>query len=220
MAADRLGSPDRPTLSECRISPESYVKMCMEIWCHEIVAPPRAAPQQIWCALWKRRAHVSSEPTVSLPFSLPSYCYTTRPTDLPRAARRSKFWVGSTDRPTLFGPAGAQCASRPTRPTDPLCAAGGAKYDSDHPTDRPSLRLAGDAERLINFAPPKLVYCHEALHLKQKLCQTPATRRRRSCGTPTRTPATRSRGQTWTPRTAWPESPGSPGWQRHRGKRS
>ena len=113
------------------------------------------APQQIWCALWKRRAHVSSEPTVSLPFSLPSYCYTTRPTDLPRAARRSKFWVGSTDRPTLFGPAGAQCASRPARPTDPLCAAGGAKYDSDHPTDRPSLRLAGDAECLINFAPPK-----------------------------------------------------------------
>ena len=72
--------------------------------------------------------------------------------DLPRW--RSKFWVGAIDRPTLFGQATAQRASRPTRPTDPLRAAGGTKYDSDHPTDRPSLKVAGDAKTKINFAPP------------------------------------------------------------------
>ena len=113
---------------------------------------------RIWCAkfgaLWKRKGRMYNLSLLLAYIVTQPDMQPDRPTDLPRAARRSKVWVGSTDRPTLFGPAGAQCASRPARPTDPLCAAGGAKYDSDHPTDRPSLRLAGDAERLINFAPP------------------------------------------------------------------
>ena len=71
-----------------------------------------------------------------------------RSTDPPRAARRSKFWVGTTDRPTLFGPARAGrkpylinsvafrlLAGRNDRPTDPTSTDSG---QSDLPTDRPN----------------------------------------------------------------------------------
>ena len=71
-----------------------------------------------------------------------------RPTDPPRAARRSKFWVGTTDRPSLFGPARAGrkpylinsvafrlLAGRNDRPTDPTSTDSG---QSDLPTDRPN----------------------------------------------------------------------------------
>ena len=44
--------------------------------------------------------------------------HTPRPTDPPRAALRSKFWVGAIDRPALFGQATAQRARRPTRAPD------------------------------------------------------------------------------------------------------
>ena len=138
VAADRLGSPDRPTLSECRISPESYVKMCMEIWCHEIVAPPRVRHNKFGahCGSEGRTYHLSlllayrsayrrivtqpDRPTCRAQRGEANFG-SDRPTDRPSSGQLGlNARVGQPDRPTHCAPQAAQSMTRTTRPTDPL----------------------------------------------------------------------------------------------------
>ena len=53
----------------------------------------------------------------------------SRPTDPPRAARRSKFWVGTTDRPTHLGRLRGQRTDSVARPTE--CSLMGEGRTSD-----------------------------------------------------------------------------------------
>ena len=128
-SADRLGSPDRPTLSHRGKGRTSGVLrlILQKRWAVNVYGD--FAGSLVWTSFHPWLANLTLNPQMCIPPVV--LIHNPRPTDPPRAALRSKFWVGAIDRPTLFGQATAQRASRPTRPTDPLRAAGGTKYDSD-----------------------------------------------------------------------------------------